>query len=86
MKPGGIALDLLETVLHSGREDRQHSEGVTIILQNGVEKTLMEWKPISSQMTTARLNGQHTKLTIIQCYAPTNNAKDEETYLFYNTL
>lgn len=37
-------------------------------------------------MITARLNGQPTKLTIIQCYAPTNDAKDEEKYLFFNTF
>ena len=41
-----------ETVLYSGRDDDQHHEGVAI---KGVEKCLMEWKPINSRLMKIRL-------------------------------
>jgi len=37
-----------ETVLHSGRDDNQHHEGVTVILRKDIEKCLMELKPINN--------------------------------------
>ena len=47
---GRITTDDKETVLYSGREDNHHSEGVALILKKGMEKKLMEWKPINSQI------------------------------------
>ena len=51
-----------ETVLYSGRDDDLHHEGVAIILKKGVEKSLLEWKPVNNRLMTARLKGrQKTK-------------------------
>ena len=36
-------------------------------------KWLMEWKPINSRLT----KGKHINITIIQCYAPTNDSAEE---------
>ncbi len=38
-----------ETVLYAGRNDNQHHKGVAIILKKGLEKYLLEWKPINSR-------------------------------------
>ena len=39
-----------ETVLYSGRDDNMHLEGVAIILKKGLEKSLIEWKPVNSRI------------------------------------
>ena len=75
-----------ETVLYSGREDDLHHEGVAIIMKKGMEKYLMEWKPVNSRIIQARLKGRQTNLSIIQCYAPTNDSNDRDKEAFYEQL
>ena len=38
--------------------------------------TLMEWEPINERLNKARFNSKYGKLTIIQCYALTNDMKE----------
>jgi hypothetical protein len=75
-----------ETILYSGREDDQHHEGVAIILKKGLEKCLMEWKPINSRLMKVRLKGRHINTTIFQCYAPTNDSEEDNKDVFYEQL
>ncbi|CAG5117123.1 unnamed protein product, partial [Candidula unifasciata] len=75
-----------ETIIYSGRDDNLHSAGVALILKKGIHKHLIEWHPINERIMTARFNGKHAKLTVIQCYAPTNEAEDEDKETFYRRL
>ncbi|XP_061196570.1 craniofacial development protein 2-like [Saccostrea echinata] len=75
-----------ETVLYSGRDDNLHHEGVAIILRKGVERCLLEWKPINNRLISARLKGKRINTTLIQCYAPTNDSSDEAKDNFYSQL
>ena len=68
------------------REDDLHHEGVVIIMKKGMEKYLMEWKPVNSRIIQARLKGRQTNLSIIQCYAPTNDSNDRDKEAFYEQL
>ena len=77
-KSGRMKTTTGETVLYSGREDDLHHEGVALIMKKGMEKYLMEWKPVNSRIIQARLKGRQTNLSIIQCYAPTNDSTDRD--------
>lgn len=46
--------------------------GVTLIVLKEKVNTLLEWNPLSDRLIRARFNFKHCKLTILQCYAPTN--------------
>lgn len=57
-----------DTVLYSTIDDNQHHEGVAIILGKGIEKCLMEWKPVNTrgdlkkqfnEAKSERLNERH---------------------------
>ena len=74
-----------ERVLYSGR-DNQHCEGVAIILKKGIEKSLMEWKPVNSRLIKIRMRGKQINTTIIQCYAPTNESDDDIKDEFHGQL
>ncbi|KAL9969739.1 hypothetical protein ACROYT_G021994 [Oculina patagonica] len=74
-----------ETILFSGRNDNLHRQGVALILKRGVEKSLLEWKPINERLIRARFFGKQVKMTVIQCYAPTNDADPEQKDIFYET-
>lgn len=59
------------TILYSGHLD-QHIRGVAIMASKEKSNTLLEWEPLSERLIRPRFNSKHCQLTIIQCYAPTN--------------
>ena len=73
------------TILYSGHETR-HTGGVGMILDKTASKALIEWYPVSDRILVVRLNAKYTKVTLIQVYAPTNQASDEDKNRFYDQL
>ena len=63
-------------ILYSGGKDT-HTSGVALIVKKDKVKCLLEWEPISDRLIRARFDSKHCKLTILQCYAPTNEAEEE---------
>ena len=71
-------------MLYSGHD--QHTRGVALIVAKNKTHTLLEWEPISERMIRARFNSKYCKLTILQCYAPTNEVEDEAKDEWYEQL
>jgi exonuclease III len=72
------------SVFYSG--GNKHEKGVGILLSQEVSKAMISWEPINDRIITMRLQAQHTKVTIIQGYAPTNAAIDQDKNEFYEQL
>ncbi|KAK2705018.1 hypothetical protein QYM36_017163 [Artemia franciscana] len=48
--------------------------------------TMLKWTPINERNLFAQFATTHTKLSVIVCYAPTNEADDDVKDSFYETL
>ena len=73
------------TIIYSGQQDTHHM-GVALIMNKQSASTLMEWEPINERIIKTRFNSKYYKLTIIQCYVPTNDSEDEVKEDWYEQL
>ena len=47
---------------------------------------MLEWNPINERIIKARYNSWFAKLSFIVCYAPTEDAEEEQKDTFYDEL
>ena len=66
-----------------GENNIGHS-GVGFYLSNATSKSLLGYNPISYCLLTIRLKGNVKNISIMQIYAPTSAADDEELEHFHN--
>jgi hypothetical protein len=64
---------------------RRAKEGIGVILSEEMEKRVTAWEPVSSRLMTIRLELE-MKITIVQVYAPTDDADILEKEEFYVQL
>ena len=82
---GSTTLQSGVKVVYVGDEEVRQGR-VPIMISARAKRALMEWTPISKRIIKARFYSKYKKLTVIQTYAPMNDAMDEEKYEFYNQL
>ena len=73
-------------LLLSGREDGYHYQGVGLLLNKQAGQALDEWEPVDERIMYARLKSSHGNMSILVCYAPTNEADDNRKDSFYTKL
>ncbi|KAI8514967.1 hypothetical protein Bbelb_075580 [Branchiostoma belcheri] len=85
---GKTRLQSGETIIYSGfpEEHPTHARGVGILMSKKCAQSLKEWEPISERIIMARFTSRCQDTTVIQAYAPTNEASDEEKESFYDQL
>ncbi|XP_055383684.1 uncharacterized protein LOC129613579 [Condylostylus longicornis] len=62
------------------------SNGVGMIIDKSISSSMMSWKAVSDRIILVRFYSRIRKITIIQCYAPTETANDELKDEFYSQL
>ncbi|KAK2709716.1 hypothetical protein QYM36_013403 [Artemia franciscana] len=82
---GSQTLKKGSTILHSGTEKKEEA-GVAIMLSKSASRALTKWTPINERILVAWFTGRQAKLTVVACYAPTNEADNTTKDNFYNTL
>ena len=72
-------------VYFSGNETKRQN-GIAIIFEKSMHKTILGDNPISERLITIKLQGHSMNMTSFQVYAPTGTADPEETECFYAEL
>lgn len=73
-------------IYYSGNNDNQHRHGVAIIVDKESTRAVEGFIPISERVMILQLRTAHTKLNLIQVYAPTVNGSEEEIETFYQQI
>lgn len=74
-----------KTIIYSGH-DVEHERGVGIVMSARAAEALVGWKPASDRIITARFQTRLSKITVIQAYAPIEDADEAEKDAFYDQL
>ncbi|KAI5732155.1 hypothetical protein M8J77_022354 [Diaphorina citri] len=74
------------TVYYSGNDDTNHRNGVAVILEKNVARSVKNVIPYSDRMILVQIETTKVNTNIIQVYAPTSTAEDEEIESFYEDM
>lgn len=74
------------TIYYSGSEDSQHRYGVAIAVSHEINKSIINFIPVSNRNMLLQLQAHHCKVNIVQTYAPTADKSDEEIEEYYHEL
>ena len=73
-------------VFYSGGESSQHRNGVGFIVSKGVAQAVASFVPLSDRVALLRIHANPVEINLIQVYAPTMAATDQQIEEFYGQL
>ena len=73
-------------VYYSGNEDKNHRNGVGIIITKNIEGSVINFVPFSDRLMLLQLKGNPININLIQAYAPTADKSEIEIERFYEDL
>ena len=73
-------------ILHSGRADGKHFQGVALVLSRKANSALISWEPVSERILQARIRHTFGVLHVVVCYGPTDGADIAEKDRFFDQL
>ena len=72
-------------IYYCGQESLRRN-GVTIMVNKRVRNAVLGCNLINDRMISVRFQGKPFNVTVIQVYAPTHNAEEDEVERFYEDL
>lgn len=73
-------------VYYSGEDSNHHRNGVGFVVSNDLSKSITDFVPVSDRVALLRINAIPMDINVIQVYAPTTNATDQQVEEFYADL
>jgi hypothetical protein len=73
-------------IFYSGLQTGRHEKGVGFVIDRAMMNQDKKFVPVNERICYIRIAQQKLDLIILNCYAPTENADDEENNSFYDTL
>ncbi|KAI5718027.1 hypothetical protein M8J77_015079 [Diaphorina citri] len=73
-------------IYYSGNDDPRHQNGVAIILDKVTSRSVKNFVPFSDRIILIQIETKPVMTNIIQLYAPTCNAEEDEIESFYENL
>ena len=82
---GSFKTNEKQMAIYSGKEEN-YSYGVAVILGKEASDSLIGYSPITDRTLKVRIQAKPHNISILQCYAATSPASDEQIENFYNSL
>ncbi|PZC84076.1 hypothetical protein B5X24_HaOG205798 [Helicoverpa armigera] len=84
-KSNGHFLTETHVIYFSGNDDNSRN-GVAFLIPKYLRSSVMEYEPISDRIIRIKLKATPVNFNLIQVYAPTSTARDDEIESFYKEL
>ncbi|XP_037959260.1 craniofacial development protein 2-like [Teleopsis dalmanni] len=75
-------------LMYSGMPDEQdpHIRGVAVYVKKNVKHSILCWKAISERIIVVRFRAKKFNMSLVQCYAPTEDSPLDQKEVFYSAL